>query len=172
MLYFCSQLMTDCTALCRRVCLLHSAKPSCVTPDSHNTLSNSLKRKPKPPLTNMPSISLLLYSTGRLLGLFSFLSTYIMNHVFNCFMLYSLNCTQMVSMRPFQLNIWVFLPGELLFIAGILYITRAGVSPLIVLKVILYNLFSFLRNKRCLVRTGKYGNEELTSARNRVKNGC
>lgn len=77
----------------------------------------------------------------------------------------------MVSMRPFQLNIWVFLPGELLFITRILYITCAGVSPLIVLKVILYTPFSFLRNKRCLVRAGKYRNEELTSAGNRVKNG-
>ena len=84
-LYFCSRPMTDCTALCRRVCLLQSAKPFCVTPDSHNTLSNSLKRKPKPPLTDLPSISLLLYSTGRLFGLFSFLSTYL--YYESCFLL-------------------------------------------------------------------------------------
>lgn len=70
----------------------------------------------------------------------------------------------MVSMRPFQLNIWVFLPGELLFIVSILYMTRAGVSPLIVLKFILYGPFSFLGNKRCLGRAGKYRNEELSSA--------
>lgn len=95
-----------------------------------------------------------------------------MNCVFYCFVLYSVNCTQMVSMRPFQLNIWVFLPGELLFIVSILYMTRAGVSPLIVLKFILYGPFSFLGNKRCLGCAGKYMNEELSSAWNRVKNGC
>lgn len=112
-------LTDDCTASWRRVCPLYCAKPFYVT-----RLPWPLKLTPSKE-NKMFHWQICLASVwfcilvGQVIWLIFSLSTYTMNHVFYCLMLYSVNCTQMVSVRPFWLNIWVFLPGELLCLSQI-----------------------------------------------------